>query len=563
MSRKFMQNSGKQRRERIGVFFLAAAVTIGLAACGINTAGDKKDASGSAVEGVSGSAVESISGSAVEQTREVDFGLTSFSNKALANSTNEYMDFLYDDDITIDMDGLVQYTRDGKEIKKYTFSKNTDEDTFYDFHLVTDDSLIYSILTYDGKKEKKAFYELSLKKDKDGNDILNPKQSKKLFEVVAKDEESVDDQCAYVDEKQIVFLTNQGRCFHYDRTRDKLSEEQLIELKKKSYEYCVEMLWGKITDKKLFFTVCSENPDKKSGLYSYDLRNKKVKKLTENMHIAVPEETQILGTFEDHALFYDMSQYEVLLYHEADESISKVFSEEKIKNYLKGRNLFGEYMDSEITNLWMGAWQDRCFIEVSLFYADKNHTSVTTCPVLFSIEFETGNLQYEKKITEAILTKGIFKHMDVSEVGWYSNPPDALEEEIVQKEYKIIRSKHILLSDICDGQLLICLDTKKGQYECELFDLATGRVTGKTINEIQLSQFSFDYDRKDKNSKVNFGGFSIYPEDDSDYLDYYKDHHQAEHDQVSDEDEIDEDDIDINAIDREIESHIVYEEDEK
>ncbi len=470
------------------LFGFAVSMIVLMTACGVNTASNQEDASGSAVD--LSDRVESISGSALDATAE-DMGLNSFSDKALTNSSNYYEDLFETD---TEADGLVQYDRKGKKIKEYIFADDTVayEHQDYEWIYANDDSIVYSIYDERGNGTI-TFYELPIKKGKDGNDIIRPEQSVELFSAEEKGMEDFENEFTYADSDYIIAISDAGHYFRYERKTKKIVREKPFQDYLKDRDDLCELLYGAIGTDGIFCSVYSDY-DVKDGyrhnrLIFHDLRTMEFKEIFDGKEDA---EFDIIASYGDEILFEADDMVEsVYRYHRGDKKVSVAVTDSKICRLMKDQRI-GDKKLSDITvkvsayDYWIGTFGGRQYMSAILMCAEDK--TLTTCRVIISIGYEEGDIKYEKEITEHMWDAGVWKYVKGS-----FDDTTIVSQYFTGEKFRKVRTNDTDCLTMKQGRILIVKDTKKGTYDSEVYEIATGK--SKKVEKEDLREFYPMYEK--------------------------------------------------------------------
>ncbi len=460
---------------RFSAFFFAAMMAVSLAGCGTwdNTAGVGGTSSGSAVaEAVSGDNV--VSGEAIESDGEDDtgkesenqtdsakmvhkkvkykrsksgvkmtasgkrvseyydgviiedgeneernmsgfLGTTSLSANALENSTNFYEDMYDSED---DPRGFYQKTLDDKVCGNVEFPQDGVHYRTYEYLYADDNALVYYDRYYNREKKKRQydFYEIPLKKVKNGNDVIKKEKQKLLFsmKLSVKLEEHFD---IYVDSDYVIGASSRGTVyFRYERENGKLLKEKFFGKTIESSEedfYC-DMVSESIDGDEIFVSVIDKNGGQ--SLWSQNLNTMKWEKLWKDesavVEIDEDEETGDISPFliEDgyyhtvgkgeRKILFSVSEEETKEFYLRDydsSTFSCIVSDEKLRQLLVDEKVADETTLKYCGSIeFCGSSGGRLYFDTEIEIR-KGEVSETS-HVLFSVDASGKELRYEKDL---------------------------------------------------------------------------------------------------------------------------------------------------------------------
>ncbi len=453
---------------------LALTMTLSLSACGVNTAtgGKGSEASGSAVSGAA-----AISGSAVSEERGTDVGRTSFSEKALWNSTNYYEEYESDDadsiDADTDLEGLTQYNRNGKKVQDIIFAQSYEEEGEHNWLFLEENKLIFSVYDYVGETDKEVvtFYELPLYKGKDGNDVVEPEKKQKLFEI----EDAYDE--IYVDSRYIIGAGEHNKkIFRYERESGKLVWEEPLK-PKKGESISLEIMDQSLGTQEIYVTVHKEpaSGDHVDNLYCQNLDTMEWKELIEEPEgdicyiyydaVHVSDRVALLCAVESHGPSTKEDEMRNVYYlrNIENDTAERVASGELCRELLIKEKAAGEQelkmcdmgglLSEDILYDYRGYSDGKIYLDAVIETQEQSTTLARRA--VFSVGEEDGILRYEKKLSEHMWELGTYKHI--------KEPGD---------ENHVMRA-NLAQCFVKDQEALITYETKEG-VKAVLYNLTTG-----------------------------------------------------------------------------------------
>ncbi len=441
------------KKRNQALIFLTVLMISALCACSaMNTAGDKNDmkkesrATGSAVTGSGANAAddwEPLDGSH-------NMTMSGDTYYDMRSPANDYLDLFQESD----KPGLVQYTKDGKKRGEIIFPK-LKKFQEYVYMYADDRGMVYSI--YD-EMEAYTFYYLPFAKDGDGNDVIDPEKSQKLFsEEFCEFEMSV-----YVDAHYIIFFNMKGKYIRYEMDTEKLVEEYPFG---KGAE--VEQDDTAAQGREIYCYVYDEETG--DNLCCQDLATMEWKILRENVgdtfaDVYFPSQGYVLFVEDD-------SETEEHTYYCRDVEKDRfycVISPEKVFGKLKEEGLARKGERGLCSDgWWWYLWQGRVYVQyLAGTYQDGVYD---TGYRIFSAALDGSGLRYERELTERMRDSGVYKH-----AVWHKSDISSSRELWDGKRDITVRANASQLAGLCDGVMLFLYENKKGDIKCGVCDMSGG-----------------------------------------------------------------------------------------
>lgn len=364
-------------RKRIAAVIMCGAMLIGLCTgCGENTAGDKREASGSAVA-AEGAAEHSVTGKPAEKTN---------ANYTYANSTNLYIQKA-DSEKEV---GFDQYTLEGKKKKSFTLKG------FDDIVWVDDEGVYYVMDTGDGSR----LCRFPLHKGKDGTDELEEKNPEEIINLGEEGSE-----CIFFTPKYIIYDTDECSVFRFDR---KTHENKRIIIKKdKDIDIELEAVFGEkiaIYDwDRMSLVIVDINTGETEYLPSIDYHFENV--VAEDRYFICWEQTVAEQGEKAPTIGDETREENCKIYDSVTKKTERLISWEELKQtLLKNEKITEREFDNsedycDLSNLFY--YNGRVYVELELGILRNSVVEKKTAVLSKSITGKDG-LIYEREMTEAL-----------------------------------------------------------------------------------------------------------------------------------------------------------------